>query len=69
MRGDTLWGEYKYMSEGLESTREVVFLKKGDTFTEGYGETEERDGVMRFKSGTNISFNTSMALSQSDCPK
>ena len=36
MIGDTLFGTYTFMSEGKESKREVVFLKKGDELREGY---------------------------------
>ncbi len=28
LKGDTLFAEYKFMSEGMESIREVVFLKE-----------------------------------------
>lgn len=36
MQGNRLSVIYTFMSEGVESTREVIFLKKGDTYTEGY---------------------------------
>ncbi len=36
MQGNRLSVIYTFMSEGVESTREVIFQKKGDTYTEGY---------------------------------
>ena len=36
VNGDTIFARYTFMSEGIESQREVAFLKNGDTLTEGY---------------------------------
>ncbi len=49
MRGDTLVADYKFMSEGMESEREVAFLKSGDEFIEGYGELVDKEGRKVFK--------------------
>ena len=37
MRGDILLADYTFMSEGIQSTREVAFKKEGNSFVEGYG--------------------------------
>ena len=37
MSGDTIIAEYQFQSEGLTSTREVAFLRKGSTLVEGFG--------------------------------
>jgi hypothetical protein len=42
MKGNTLFAEYKFLSEGTECIREVVFLKKENDFVEGYGDSEEK---------------------------
>ena len=36
IKGDTLFAEYTFMSEGVSSIREVAFLKKGNTYVEVY---------------------------------
>lgn len=56
MSGDTLVADYKHIAEGTESEREVAFLRRGDDFIEGYGESEERDGRMVFKNVAGLRF-------------
>jgi hypothetical protein len=36
LRGDKLTAIYSFMSEGVKSTRQVIFQKNGEAFTEGY---------------------------------
>ena len=47
--GDTLIAEYRFMSEGMESSREVAFLKSGTDLVEGYGDVEEKNNKVVFK--------------------
>lgn len=47
--GDTLYGEYRFVGEGIPSSRPVVFLKKGEGFVEGYGELVTENGKTSFK--------------------
>ncbi len=68
MKGDTLLADYKFMSEGVLSTRQVIFLIKNGTATEGYGEMVEKDGRMIFKSTGNINFSNGILLKKVDCP-
>lgn len=56
MRGDTLVADYKFNSEGMESEREVAFIKRGDEFIEGYGEVVDKDGRKVFKSVSLLKF-------------
>jgi len=45
VKGDTVFADYTFQSEGKTSVRELVFLKKdGDTFVKGYGEILETNG-------------------------
>jgi hypothetical protein len=67
MSGDTLYAEYNFISEGSPSIREVVFLKKADTFTEGYGTPEEKNGKTIFADKTAISFGNIKLLKQEKC--
>lgn len=68
LRGDTLFADYKFLSEGILSTREVVFLIKDSIATEGHGTMEEKNGKMAFKDGAAISFNGTR-LKKEDCNK
>lgn len=56
MRGDTLVADYKFISEGMESEREVAFLKVGNDFIEGHGELVDQDGRMVFKKLSSLTF-------------
>ena len=62
MKGDTLIATYKFISEGTESVREVAFLKKGNTFIEGFGDVEEKNGGMVFKITNSLNFNSIIIL-------
>lgn len=37
MRGDTIFADYTFSSEGKESLRQVAYLKKDNQLLEGYG--------------------------------
>jgi hypothetical protein len=67
MRGDTILVNYIFTSEGTTSTRQVIFLKKGNTLVEGYGEMEEKGNKMIFKNINTIDFSKSIVLKQIDC--
>ena len=67
MKGDTLYAEYTFNSEGLNSVREVAFLKKGNEFNEGFGDVEEKSGKMIFKNKATIKFENSMPLTKIKC--
>ena len=58
MRGDLLVADYTFMSEGIQSTRQVAFKKEGNSFVEGYGD---------FKNLDSLNFNTSMKLVEVEC--
>jgi hypothetical protein len=69
LRGDTLLAEYEFKSEGIVSTREVSFLKKGDGFAEGYGEAEEKEGKMVFKNAAGLTYSDTVILKKTGCTK
>ncbi|MCE7058920.1 lipocalin family protein [Dyadobacter sp. CY343] len=68
MRGDTLLGQYKFMSEGSESTREVVFLKNGSGWVEGFGDIKQKRGVTVFKDRSKLNFKNGLAFKGIRCP-
>lgn len=67
MRGDTLLADYTFMSEGMESVRQVAFLKRGEGFVEGYGDAEERNGKMVFKNTSALDFGSGTTFGKVPC--
>lgn len=67
MKGDTLIAEYKFMSEGTESVREIAFLKKENDFVEGYGDMEDVNGKMTFKNKKGLKFSNTLILKNVQC--
>ena len=67
LHGDTLLADYTFMSEGKSSVRQVAFLLKDGTATEGYGDMEEKDGKMIFKDTQKLDFSKSQVLKKTDC--
>ena len=67
-RGDTLKAKYSFQSEGTMSVREVIFLKKANTYIEGYGPVkEDQDGKVVFKDYKEIQFDSSSPLLELPC--
>ncbi|MCO4293907.1 hypothetical protein NF867_13665 [Solitalea sp. MAHUQ-68] len=67
LKGDTLLLDYIFQSEGVESVREVAFLKKGEDFVEGYGDLVEKDGRMMFKEHKKLNFGGQTILRPIEC--
>ncbi|MES2431596.1 MAG: hypothetical protein V4556_11705 [Bacteroidota bacterium] len=67
MRGDTLIADYTFNSEGMSSIRQVAFLIKNNTATEGYGEVEEKNGKMIFKDIHTLDFTKGIKLQVVPC--
>lgn len=65
--GDTLIADYTFVSEGIKSVRQVIFLLQNDLAIEGYGEMEEKDGKMVFKNIKEIRFDSSFNLRKTVC--
>ena len=66
--GDTLLATYTFMSEGVESEREVAFLKRGNELLEGYGEAAEQDGKMVFRNSKTLKYGNGIILTKTSCP-
>ncbi len=67
MKGDTLVADYKFMSEGTQSVRQVIFLVNDSTAREGYGNMEEKNGKMVFKNVKDVVFGNGMILKREEC--
>ncbi len=62
---DKLFGTYTFMSEGVESTREIAFLIKDRQLVEGYGPLNETGTA--FADRNNINYASTMPLAKTDC--
>ena len=69
MKGDTLIADYTFMSEGVSSVREVVFLQKDGTLIEGYGDVVDANNKVSFKDKKKLKFDAKNTLTKSDCPQ
>ena len=65
IKSDTLFADYKFMSEGIESIREAVFLKTVNGWVEGYGEIDDKNGKVMFKN--KITFDNNATLKEITC--
>lgn len=65
LKDSVLIGNYTFMSEGTESTREVAFLVKEGQLIEGFGALNETGTA--FQDPDSLSFSSSMPLSKTDC--
>lgn len=65
--GDTLIANYQFMSEGIESVRQVAFLIKDSIATEGYGDVADKEGKMIFEDWKSLNFKNGLSLKKIDC--
>lgn len=69
MKGDTLVADYTFVSEGVSSVREVVFLQKDGTLIEGYGDVVDANNKVTFKDKKKLKFDAKNTLTKVDCPQ
>lgn len=62
--GDTIFARYTFNSEGVQSVREVAFLRNGNTLTEGYGALD--DSGTTFLNRRDINF-SGIVLKETAC--
>lgn len=67
IKGDTILADYVFMSEGMQSVREVAFLVTDSTAKEGYSEMTDRNNKTIFIKPEKITFDSSFILSKKDC--
>ncbi|RDI50437.1 hypothetical protein [Flavobacterium glaciei] len=68
IKQDTLFAEYTFMSEGVSSVRQIVFLKQGNTYVEGYGDVVADDkGKVTFKDKKQLKFDGNVVLTKVAC--
>jgi len=67
MRRNLLIADYTFMSEGIQSIRQIAFKLEGNSFVEGYGDVLSRNEQTFFKNLDSLSFNTSIKLAEMPC--
>lgn len=68
IKGDTLFADYTFMSEGVSSVRQVAFLKKGNGYVAGFGDVvDDNRGKVTFKDRKQLKFEGNIVLSKADC--
>ncbi|MDP3467813.1 MAG: hypothetical protein Q8S11_05730 [Daejeonella sp.] len=67
MNGNILIAEYTFLSEGIQSCRQVAFKLEGDNFVEGYGESYSQNDRFFFKYPDSLNFESSFKLRETDC--
>lgn len=66
INGDTLIADYTFSSEGMQSVRQVAFIKKQNNLQEGFGEITEKNGKMMFTNTNSLQF-TGFLLAVTAC--
>jgi len=67
VKGDTIIADYAFNSEGMQSIRQVVWLRKDGKLLEGFGEQEQVGNKTRFKNIAQLKFADSIEFSAVDC--
>ncbi|MCZ4245634.1 hypothetical protein [Pedobacter punctiformis] len=67
VKGDTLIADYTFQSEGMQSVRQIVWLKQSGKLVEGFGDVEEADGKVKFKNISKLKFGKAIEFSKTDC--
>ncbi|KLT65874.1 hypothetical protein [Pedobacter sp. BMA] len=67
VKGDTIVADYTFQSEGKSSVREVVWLKKGETLVEGFGDVQDVNGKTKFKDINKLTFGDAMVFTKTTC--
>ncbi len=65
--GDTLFAEYVFQSEGMDSRRQLAFLKKDNSLLQGFGPVSEQGNRQFFTDKSKIRFDTGIELKKSAC--
>lgn len=65
--GDTLKLTYEFQSEGTKSKRDIFFIQKDNTLTEGIGDHKEDGTQSKYADEKKISYKDGQKLEPADC--
>ncbi len=66
-RGNLIFADYSFASEGVTSVREVVFKLEEGKLIEGYGEGRQIAGKMSFKDPAKLKFDSGIVFHKLPC--
>ena len=66
-KGDTLFVDFTFTSEGRPGRNPLVFLKDGDNLVQGHGEIETYLGKTYFKDNKALKFENGFTFEPGDC--
>jgi hypothetical protein len=66
MKDNVLIADYTFMSEGMQSVRQVAFKLEGKNFMEGYGDVLLNDSA-NFQNVNSLEFMPATKLTETDC--
>ncbi|MES2850043.1 MAG: hypothetical protein V4685_13370 [Bacteroidota bacterium] len=67
MRGNIFVADYTFLSEGVQSIRQIAFKLEGNSFIEGTGDSFEQNGKIIFKNLDSLTFSASIKLPEIAC--
>lgn len=67
MHGDTLFADYHFLSEGVQSNREIAFILSDSKAVEAYGALVVNNEGTRFSDRSALSVEHSFSLSKENC--
>ncbi|WP_209390066.1 hypothetical protein [Chryseobacterium sp. RR2-3-20] len=65
--GDTLKLTYEFAAEGTVSKRDIFFIQKDNSLTEGIGTQKDDKGTMRYSDEKKIDYKNGQELKSADC--
>lgn len=67
LKDGLLIADYTFISEGVQSVRQVAFKQSGTSFVQGFGETLDDNGKIIFRNIDSVNFNNPVILKEIEC--
>lgn len=67
MKDSILLADYSFLSEGVNSVRQVAFKQEGDHLVEGYGDVVDNNGKTSFKNKDSLTFSSTLKIHKKNC--
>ncbi len=68
IKDSIILADYTFMSEGINSVRQVAFKIEDDNLLEGYGEVMNDNDKTKFKNPDSLIFSSSLKIAKTTCP-
>jgi hypothetical protein len=67
MKGNLIYADYVFESEGMTSVREVIFKLEGSLLQQGVGDLDEQNNKIVYRNKTSLDFNVMPPFMKVDC--